>query len=187
MDMRVGAAPQPAYNCTMRRNRTQVAALVAAGLAWSTAALAQAPAQRPAAAPAPAERTIVLPSLPEEPAPGEAAMGVAIYPNAHFIRSYDAGRGQRFYLFGAQASFTEIVNYYRTVLKQRGEIVFERPATHFFEIGRFREEIMAFPPGVTVKDYAGTGSAGYPNPRPGGEPARFATIIQIVPSPPGAR
>ena len=36
-----------------------------------------------------------------------------------------------------------------------------------FEVGRFREETMAFPPGVTIKDYASDGSQGYPNPKPG--------------------
>jgi hypothetical protein len=40
---------------------------------------------------------------------------------------------------------------------------------------------MAFPPGVTVKDYTSSGSQGYPNPRPAAQPARFPTIIQIVP------
>jgi hypothetical protein len=160
-----------------------------AGLWRAAAADAQtAPRQAPpaqATSAAPAARAIPLPSLPEEPAPNEASLGVPVYPNAQFLRSYDAGRGQRFYLFGAQASFIEIVNYYRTILKQRGELVFERPGTHTFETTRFREETMAFPPGVTVKDYAGTGSAGYPNPRPGGEPQRFATLIQIVPAPTG--
>ena len=29
-----------------------------------------------------------------------------------------------------------------------------------FDVGRFREETMAFPPGVTVKDYTWAGSAG---------------------------
>ncbi len=141
----------------------------------------RAPAgQAPSAAAVQAERPIVLPSFPDEPAPAAAALGVTIYPSAQFIRSFDAGRGQRYYLFGAQASFTEIVNYYRTVLRQRGDLVFERPATHMFEIGRFDADTMAFPPGVTVKDFAGAGSAGYPNPKAGGQPARFATVIQIV-------
>ena len=36
---------------------------------------------------------------PEAP-PTEAMLGVPIYPGAQFIASYDAGRGQRFYLFG---------------------------------------------------------------------------------------
>lgn len=184
---------RPAYNGTMCRIRSLAApcALAAAILlSISPAATAQATAPRPAPAAAPAAppaRGIQLPSLPDEPAPGEADLGVPIYPNAQFLRSYDAGRGQRFYLFGAQASFVEIVNYYRTILKQRGELVFERPGTHVFETARFREETMGFPPGVTIKDYAGTGSAGYPNPHPGGEPQRFATIIQIVPAPAGGR
>ena len=55
-----------------------------------------------------------------------------------------------------------------------------------FEVGRFREETMAFPPGVTVKDYALGRVAGYLNPKRGAEPARFQTIIQIVPAPAGA-
>ncbi len=50
-----------------------------------------------------------------------------------------------------------------------------------FEVGRFREETMAFPPGVTVKDYGWAGQLGYLNPKRGAEPARFKTIIQIVP------
>jgi len=108
-------------------------------------------------------------------------LGVQVYPGSQFITSYDAGRGQRFYLFGTSGSFVAVVTYYRTLLKQRGELVFEAPATHQFDIGRFREETMAFPPSVTVKDYQSEISQGYPNPKPGVEPARFPTIIQIVP------
>lgn len=108
-------------------------------------------------------------------------MGVQLLPGAQFITSYDAGRGQRFYLFGTVQPFVAAVTYYRTLLKQRGELVFEAPATHQFDIGRFREETMAFPPSVTVKDYQSEISQGYPNPKPGAEPARFPTIIQIVP------
>jgi len=42
---------------------------------------------------------------------------------------------------------------------------------------------MAFPPGVTIKDFLTDLSKGFPNPKPGGQPARFPTIIQIVPVP----
>ena len=42
---------------------------------------------------------------------------------------------------------------------------------------------MAFPPGVTIKDYTWNGSEGYLNPTLGAEPERFPTIIQIVPAP----
>jgi hypothetical protein len=107
---------------------------------------------------------------------------VTIYPAAQFLASYDAGRGQRYYIFGSTASFVELVTYYRTLLKQRGELVFEVPATHTFDIGRFREETMAFPPSVTIKDFQSELSQGYPNPKPGGQPAWFPTVIQIVPA-----
>ena len=130
--------------------------------------------------PAPAAR----PPAPGEPT--EQTLGMPIYPAAEFIASYDAGRGQRYYLFGTNAPFADIVAYYRTVLKQRGELVYEEPPIHMFDVGRFREETMAFPPGVTVKDYTWGGSQGYLNPKRGAEPARFKTIIQIVPAPAGA-
>jgi hypothetical protein len=42
------------------------------------------------------------------------------------------------------------VKYYQGALKNKGILVFDAPAVHVFEIGRFREETMAFPPGVTV-------------------------------------
>jgi hypothetical protein len=122
-----------------------------------------------------------------EEAPTEAMLGVTIYPNAQFITSYNAGRGQRYYLFGTTASFVDLVNYYRTTLKQRGELVYEVPATHEFDVGKFNEDTMAFPPGVTIKDFQSDVSQGYPNPKPGAQPARFPTIIQIVPVVPSAR
>ena len=119
-------------------------------------------------------------------APTDAALGFPIYPAAQFITSYDAGRRQRYYLFGTNSDFEAMVRYYRNVLRERGNRVFDEPPTHIFEVGRFREREMAFPPSVTIKDYAWNGSEGYLNPA-GGEPARFRTIIQIVPSPPQSR
>ena len=132
--------------------------------------------QPPTAAPAPNSRQ-------PEGAPSEAFLGVPIYPGAQFVRSYDAGRGQRFYIFGSLAGFVELVTYYRNVLKQKGELVFEAPATHEFDVGKYNEDVMAFPPGVTIKDFQSEVSEGYPNPKPGAQPARFKTIIQIVPVP----
>ena len=107
-----------------------------------------------------------------------------MYPSAQFIGSYDAGRGQRYYIFGSETDFLQIVTFYKGVLKQKGELVFEEPPVHMFEIGRFREETMAFTPSVTVKDYTWGGSDGYLNPKLGASPARFKTIIQVVPAPP---
>jgi hypothetical protein len=130
------------------------------------------------ATPAPAAGTV---------APSEVALGVPIHPGAQFITSYDAGMSQRYYIFGSAASFADLVTYYRNVLKQRGDVVFEEPATHMFEVGRFREDTMAFPPGVTIKDFTWGNLGGYPNPKPGAQPQRFPTIIQIVPVAPADR
>lgn len=139
-----------------------------------------APQQPPSGPPA-ANAPAPTPAAGGEAQPTEATLGIPIYPGAQFIASYDAGRGQRYYLFGSAASFVDLVTYYRSVLKQKGEVVFDVPATHEFDVGRFNDETMAFPPGVTVKDFQSNVSQGYPNPKPGGQPARFPTIIQIVP------
>lgn len=139
------------------------------------------PAPQQPAAPAPAVPAPPVATTDQPAAPTEATLGVPIYPGAQFIASYDAGRGQRYYIFGSTGSFVDLVTYYRTVLKQRGELVYDVPATHEFDVGRFNENTMAFPPGVTIKDFQSDVSAGYPNPKPGGQPARFPTIIQIVP------
>ena len=108
-------------------------------------------------------------------------LGVPIYPAAQFLGSYNAGRGQRYYLFGTAGSFVDLVAYYRNLLKLKGELIFDAPATHEFDVGKFNDETMAFPPGVTIKDFQSEISQGFPNPKPGGQPPRFPTIIQIVP------
>lgn len=145
---------------------------------------------QPARPAAPAPQTpgaAAAQAVPADPnAPTEAMLGFPIYPTAQFIASYDAGRGQRYYVFGATAGYADLVVYYRTQLKERGNQVFDEPPTYMFEVGRFRDESMAFPPGVTIKDWNWGGSQGYPNPKPGAQPARFPTIIMIVPAPPPA-
>jgi hypothetical protein len=165
-----------------------LALLVAMLLAQTPQPFPKPGTTRPAAPPAPAPAQTVLP--PAQPAPGpnevptDATLGVPIYPGAEFLTSYDATHGQRYYLFGTNTGFLEIVNYYKTTLKQKGELIYEDPAIHEFDIGKYKEETMAFPPSVTVKDYTWGGSAGYLNPKRGAQPARFKTIIQIVPIPP---
>jgi len=144
------------------------------------------PAPQQPTTPTPPPRTAPASRVPApdeaEALPTEATLGMPIYPGAQFIRSYYAGRGQRYYIFGSAALFGDVVAYYRNVLKQRGQLVFEVPATHQFDIGKFEVETMAFPPGVTVKDFQSEVSKGFPNPTPGALPERFPTIIQVVPS-----
>jgi hypothetical protein len=129
--------------------------------------------------------TRVSTAAPMTGAPSETQLGFPIFPAAQFLTDYDAGRGQRYYLFGSTAPFAELVQFYRSALKEKGNLVFEQPATHVFEVGKFREETMAFPPGVTIKDFTSAGT-GYPNPKRDAQPERFATVIQIVPAPPAA-
>lgn len=151
----------------------------------------QTPSAQPAAptqAPqpqVPAAPGVKVGASAEQPVPSEAVLGAPVYPGAQFIGSYDAGRGQRYYLFGTNVDFAQIVGYYKTTLKQKGELVYDEPPVHMFDTGKFKEETMAFPPSVTVKDYTWGGSLGYLNPKRGAEPQRFKTIIQIVPAPPG--
>jgi hypothetical protein len=140
-----------------------------------------APAPPPPVAAQPAPATPAL-----DAAPTEASLGFPLYPNSQYITSYDAGHGQRYYLFGSGVTFPELVKYYQNVLKAKGTLVFEAPATQIFEMGKFDEKTMAYPTGVTIKDYTWGGSAGYLNPKRDGKPERFASIIQIVPALPGA-
>jgi hypothetical protein len=154
-----------------------LAILAAVGPDISRATQAPPASQRPQ----PARPAAAQPLFPEEAVPSERVLGVTVYPGAVFLTSYDAGKGQRFYLYGSSAGFTELVAYYRTLLKQKGTPVFENPPTHIFEVGKYDENAMAFPPSVTIKDYTAGGNGGYLNPKPGQSPERFPTVIQIVP------
>jgi hypothetical protein len=181
-------------NKSMVRSLFAGIALVGATCAAPPAAAAQTPAPfprpgqtRPAEPPPSQPAPVATPAPGQPPAtvtdPGQPPdLGVPLYPGAQFIASYDAGRGQRYYLYGVQSDFLQIVGFYKTALKQKGELVFDEPPVHMFEIGRYREETMAFTPSVTVKDYTWAGSAGYINPKRGATPARFKTVIQIVPN-----
>ena len=139
--------------------------------------------------PAPTKPVVTAPpqtttaAAKKDAAPTEAELGAPIYPSAVYLTSYDAGRGQRFYIFGAAVPYADLVGYYKTVMKTKGDELYDSPPTHQFETAKFRDESMAFPPGVTIKDYTYGGSAGYPNPRKGETPERYPTIIQIVPAP----
>jgi hypothetical protein len=147
-----------------------------------------APAQiAPAAAPKPAPAPAQAPAPAAQQAAGangppSSAVVFPIFPGAQFIGAYDAGMGQRYYLYGVPNAYAEVVTYYRDVLKDRGTEAFAAPPTHMFQ-QRFREETMAFPPGVTVKDWTYQ-SKGYPNPKAGAQPERFPTVVMIVPPPP---
>ncbi len=150
--------------------------VLAIGLCHATALAQTPPVPRPfptagGAAPAPATPA---------PAPEQSALGAPVYPAAEFLESFDAGRGQHYHLYGTDASYADIVNYYKTTLKSGGRVLFQAPAMHQFELGRFQEQTMAYPPSVVVKDYTWNGAPGYLHVA-GTTRKRFKTIIQIVP------
>ncbi|HEX2457461.1 MAG TPA: hypothetical protein VHI99_27430, partial [Vicinamibacterales bacterium] len=69
----------------------------------------------PTAKPAGTQGLKVLPPDPSATAaqgapgePTEQTRGLPIYPGSRFIASYDAGRGQRYYLFGINTDFAQI-------------------------------------------------------------------------------
>lgn len=156
---------------TTDKNRTRT------GPASGQAASRQA---APGQAAAPAE----VQAAGQEPAPSEQVLGAPVYPGAVFLESFDAGSNQRFYLFGTNAPFDDIVQYYKNVLRTGGRELFKAPATRQFDIAKFHDDTMAFQPSVVVKDYTWHGQEGYLFVS-GTSEQRYRTVIQIVP-PPGS-
>ncbi len=135
-------------------------------------------------APAPTP-TPTPPPSPAVPVAGQTGaspsnLGAPVYPGATPLEVIDAGQGQRLYLFGTNASYAEIVTYYKNVLKSGGRELFKAPAMQQFDIGKFSEETMLYQPSVVVKDYTWNNQDGYLF-VDGGKEQRFKTVIQIVP------
>ena len=144
--------------------------------------------QAPAPAPTSAPITATPPSAPASPLaqPTAADLHVQVYPNAEFLESLDAGRGQRYYLFGTNAPYADVVTFYKRALQTGGRELFKTPAMQQFDLPdvKFQDDTMAFVPSVVVKDYTWNGSQGYPFVS-GTTEMRFRTVIQIVPPPAG--
>lgn len=127
-----------------------------------------------------------VPATVSEPAPNELVLGAPPYPGATFLGSFSAGQGQRYYLFGSSDSYAQVVAFYRQALKSRGSEIYDVPPVWTFDLGRFREDTMAYPPSVVVRDHVWGGRQGYLHAN-GTEAQRYPTVIQIVPPPPGVR
>jgi hypothetical protein len=121
----------------------------------------------------------------QKAAPTIAELGNAqVMPNAEFLESFDAGRGQQYLLYGTNMPFDQVVTYYKAQLRGANDReLFREPPMHQFDLGRWDERTMAYPPSVVVKDYTWNGSEGYLHVT-GTVERRYRTIIQIVPAPP---
>lgn len=149
-------------------------------LVLASAAFAQTPPPRPV--PFPTAGSAATTAAPAEQPPANEALGAPVYPAAVFLETIDAGRGQQYHLYGTDAPYSDIVQYYKTTLRNNGRTIFQSPAMQQFELGRFNDDTMAYPPSVVVKDYAWNGSEGYLH-VDGTTTRRFRTVIQIVPPP----
>ena len=143
---------------------------------------AGAPAQtKPTNPTPPANAGVPKPGAPQDGAALDPRLsGVAIYPGAELLESFDGGSNQRVFLFGSSLPYADVVAFYKTQLRNGGNEVFRTPAMHQFDLGSFRSETMIYRPSVVVKDYGGAETAGYLHVS-GTTEKRYRTVIQIVP------
>jgi hypothetical protein len=119
-------------------------------------------------------------AAPQQQTPPAGGVEQYVFPGAEFIATYDAGRGhQQYHLYGTNTPYAEVVAHYKNTLRGRNSEVFRTPPTHQFDLGRFSEDTMAYPPSVVVKDYTWNGSPGYLH-AAGTTEKRYRTIVQIV-------
>jgi hypothetical protein len=115
--------------------------------------------------------------------PTQADLGGApVYPTAEFLDSFDAGRGQRLLIYGVNMPYADIITYYRAQLRSAANRELMRePPMYQFDLGRFDEKTMNYPPTLVIKDHTWNGSEGYLQVN-GTTEKRYKTIIQIIPS-----
>lgn len=161
-------------------------ASLASGQASSQSGQTPPPAPRPFPGAAPPSASTPAKPQVKPPEPSIAELGNAsVMPNAEFLESIDAGRGQRILLYGTNMPFDQVLTYYKASLRgASGRELFREPLMYQFDLGRFDERTMTYPPSVVVKDYSAAGSNGYLHVA-GTVEKRYRTIIQIVPVAPG--
>ncbi len=179
-------------------------ALVSVGLlAGGNTAAAQTtppPAQTPVPRPTPFPGATPPPSssAPQPAKPADAAArptvtvsgdlgqvdpklaGIAAYPGAEMLDTYDAGKNQRLFVFGTNDTYDAVVTFYKTQLKKSGEEVSRTPRIQQIDLANFDANSMAQRPSVIVKDYTWPDTAGYLH-VVGTTEKRFKTLIQIIP------
>jgi hypothetical protein len=143
----------------------------------------QTPPSSPSAPATPATATS---AMSQDGRPTDAMLGnVAMFPDADYLQSVDVGRGQRYYVYGTNAPFADVVAFFKSTRKTGGRQLFQAPAMQQFDLQDFKEQTMVMQPSIVVKDYTWTGSApsdGYLFvPDKGTTAKRYKTIIQVVP------
>jgi hypothetical protein len=166
-------------------------------LSASLAAFQTPPAQTPPPKPTPfpGSGTTAKPAPPPTATPtasasvaGESDLGlvdprlagIAAYPGAEFLAAYDAGTGQKLFVFGTNETYEAVTAFYKTQFKKSGDEVSKQPRIQEFDLGAFNSSTMSQRPGVIVKDYTVPDPDGYLHVS-GTTQKRFKTLIQIIP------
>lgn len=103
------------------------------------------------------------------------------YPGAEYLESFDAGKGQRLFVFGTNDPYARVVAFYKSQFKKTGEEVSRAPGIQQFDLGAFDSTGMAQRPSVIVKDYAWPQPTDYYIHVAGTAEKHFTTLIQIIP------
>ncbi len=106
--------------------------------------------------------------------------GIAGYPGAELLDTFDAGKNQRLFMFGTNDTYDAVVTFYKNQLKKSGEEVSRTPRIQQIDLANFDANSMAQRPSVIVKDYTWPDTAGYLHVA-GTTEKRFKTLIQIIP------
>lgn len=169
--------------------------MASASLAAQQTPPTQTPVPKPTPIPLPKGATASAPPS-QTPKPGDTATptaagdlgsvdprlaGIAGYPNAEFLGSYDAGTYQKLFMFGTNETYDAVVAFYKTQFKKSGEEISRQPRIQQFEFsGAFNSSTMSQRPSVIVKDYTAPDPEGYLHVS-GTTAKRFKTLIQIIP------
>lgn len=139
----------------------------------------------PGAVPTPPPDSKPVSGKTEKPTPAAPVINAQpgntpIHPRAELLDAFDAGQGQQYIVYGTDLLYATVVEYYKQLLRSGGTEIFRAPAMHRFDLGRFDENTMAYPPSIVIKDYTWNGSPGYLHVN-GSTEKRYRTIIQVVP------
>jgi hypothetical protein len=149
------------------------------GASQSAPATTGSPASASSQPDRPRAETPAVQSGPKAP-PSPLPTTVPMYPSADFLDTFDAGLGQRYYLYGSNLPYADMVTFYRSALKNSGRELYKAPGMYQFDLGKYQEDSMAYPPSVVIKDYWSANSPGYLFVS-GTTEKRYRTIIQVVP------
>ena len=117
---------------------------------------------------------------------GARRLAFPIYPAAQFLASYDAGRGQRYYIFGTDDAIRGRRELLPHAARRERQPRVQGAADAHVRGRPLPRRDDGVPAGCDGEGLDVGRIAGLSEPEAGAQPARFPTIIMIVPPPPAA-